>query len=311
MTHGRALSPEFLPTAGHASGGAPPAARGPAETSPIADYQGFPIPETAAERAIVDRIRSISRGVYVALAFFPISGFGIHLRYRRDVSIGWAFVLFLFGPLVWIFHGLPSSLYWSLVGGRSWTGLLAERARMAIESCRALALTLPAHAEGQRQRDAVREVRNAEYLRVREARAAEEQRKRSERHESERRELEKRREIDRLELEARLEKERLEREQRLEAARREQASRDAALVLAYGGNPKFVQLVREGSICLGMTGAAVKASWGEPAAVKEEISAKRRRARLFYGKQVGARGKVSYRHEIVLLNDRVVEMNDL
>jgi F0F1-type ATP synthase membrane subunit b/b' len=93
--------------------------------------------------------------------------------------------------------------------------------------------------------------------------------------------------------------------------RREQARRDAALVPLYGGEVRFVEMVKKGSIALGMTRAAVEASWGSPADIREEISASRHRVRLFFGREVGARGKVTYRHEVVLLGNRVVSIKDL
>lgn len=289
MTHGESSTADAPAAKEQPSGGDPPVQRASVLTSPVVDAQGFPIAETDRERAIVERLRSRRRGVYIVLALGPFAGCGLHLLYRRDISVGRALVLLLIGPFVWLFHGMPSGLYWLLDGGRSWNGMLALRATNELVACRTAELLVPERAEAQRQRSALREARTAEYLRHLEARNAEANRERG----------------------ARLEKERRERAARIEAEQREQAIRDAALVPLYGGKPQFVQMVREKKIGLGMTRAAVEASWGAPADTREEISVKRHRVKLYYGREVGAKGKVSYRHEIELVNDRVTRIKDL
>lgn len=185
--------------------------------------------------------------MYVFLALFPWSGWGLHLGYLEQIGCGGVLLLMVFCfliPFVYLFHGLPSGLYWLFASDIAWKSHLEKLSQAKLRQA-------PSKA-------------------------------------------------------------RLTQPPKLATAQEPlSAEREKELAQLYGGKVSYIQLVRERKICLGMSSAAVKASWGEPAAVKEEISAKRKRARFFYGKLTGARGKVSYRHEIVLLNDRVVEMNDL
>lgn len=230
--------------------------------------------ESGASYKTTDATTPKQRGTYVFLALFPLTGWGIHLWYLGRVGCGGVMLLYLFLPFVWLFHGLPSGVHWLLSSDAEWAAHLASLPE-AQPSPPPVAPPEPADPERQRRMEEAR--RAAERERAAEERAAKAQQARD------------------------------------EAMRRDQAlAEDRLQDLAdfYGGKERYVELVRKGMICIGMTSAAVKASWGEPGDVKEDISAKRRRTRLFYVKRVGARGKVSYRHEIILLNDRVVEMKD-
>lgn len=98
---------------------------------------------------------------------------------------------------------------------------------------------------------------------------------------------------------------------RIQREREERAEREAALVPVYGGKPEFVLMVQQGKVGLGMTRAAVEAAWGAPADTKEEVSVSRHRLQLFFGREVGPRGGVSYRREVELIGDRVTSIKDL
>jgi hypothetical protein len=300
-----------------------PKSDGPSEEVPRAGSElTMPVPRDEDERKIVESIGSRSRLVYILIAMSPLSCLGTHLAYARiptrgcagclgflallfvlvaapsmasllgeiysvaqsvgeqnpnDVPRGSAIALVAVVGFLW-FLGICAGLRWTFLGSAAWKRGQVARATAQIEAKR----------EEERNK-AARRAAAIEAKREKERNEAEESARR-----------------------AKAAKQMAElAEMRHAEERREQARRDAALVPLYGGEVRFVEMVKKGSIALGMTRAAVEASWGSPADIREEISASRHRVRLFFGREVGARGKVTYRHEVVLLGNRVVSIKDL
>jgi hypothetical protein len=203
-------------------------------------------------------------------------------------------------PIALGIHGLASGLLWVARPEEDWRNMMAGRNRArpgnaaGEAGAHAAIASPPVHSEAARQKALEKE-----------------QRRLSKEREQRERQLLK----ERQEREKQLMKERAEREKQLLKEREEaaaaQRARDLELAKLYGGKLEFVEHVRRKSICIGMTRRAVTDSWGEPADNREEITAKSRKSKLFYGRRVGTRGAVSYAHEVTILNDRVTVIKDL
>lgn len=270
----------------------------------------MPVPRDEDERKIVESIGSKSRLAYILIAISPLSCLGTHLAYARIPTRGCAGCLGVFALLiVW---GAASAMAFLLGIDDSWAQSIREKDPPGdpndaaivwvalvgflwfLGICAALKWTFLGSAAWKRGQVArataqIEEKREKERKKVALATAA---------------------------IEAKREQERKEAE---ESARRAKEAKQMAelaemrerhLIPLYGGDPRFPGWVRQGRIAIGMTRRAVEDALGEPGDTKEDISVSGRKDKLYFGKQVSARGKVSYRLEVTLIDGVVVKMKD-
>ena len=270
----------------------------------------MPVPRDEDERKIVESIGSRSRLVYILIAISPLSCLGTHLAYARIPTrgcagcLGFLALLFLYPVAACAMFLLGISDFWAESVRRStpnrdpndsaifWVALVGFLWFLGI--CAALKWTFLGSAAWKRGQVArataqIEAKREKEREKVARATAA---------------------------IEAKREKERNEAE---ESARRAKEAKQMAelaemrerhLIPLYGGDPSFPGLVRQGRIAIGMTRRAVEDALGEPGDTKEDISVSGRKDKLYFGKQVSARGKVSYRLEVTLIDGLVVKIKD-